>query len=217
MATLISAGHFAASRAGIAHRPFTDGDDEAGFFRERYKVQRKNLSRAGDDSTAGVPQNRRSVRLSDSPAAGNRLQIRHITIALRKVELKGPPGLHRPVHLHFGKPIGAFAFLLCAIKGHVGVLQKADQDLARRWAPVESDADADHGLMAVEVERQGNVFNQPLRQLPRVSTDLLDMGLKDRKLITAEPRKRIAFRSTRSVRSATWHKVGRQRNDQECH
>ena len=106
---------------------------------------------------------------------------------LAQILLHDATGLHLQVHRRLEEAECAAAVALCAVQREVGIAQQfvGPQPVAR--PDRDADAGADHGLMAVDVERLADRCDDALRQRSRLG-GIGDRGLHDDEFVAAHPR-----------------------------
>ena len=91
---------------------------------------------------------------------------------------------------------------LGAVQGQVGIPQQFIRTSRISGRHGNTDADADRDLVAVEVERSADRFDEARRERTRVF-GMVHLGLQDREFVAAQPRKHLAGAQALRVRTAT--------------
>ena len=106
---------------------------------------------------------------------------------LAQVLLHDAAGLHLQVHHGFEEAECAAAVALGAVEREVGVAQQFVGVRSVAGADRNTDADADHGLLAVDVVGLAQRIDDALRQRSGLG-GICDRGLHDHELIASHPR-----------------------------
>ena len=174
--------------AGLPEHPFAERHDQPDFLGDRNEF-------VGTDQAAlrMVPAQQ---RLEAADLAARKLDQRLIVELefvgeqrLAQVELQPAALLHLRVHLRLEEMIGAAAVGLGAIERHVGVAQQLIGLVAVGRRHGNADAGADDDLMAVNLERLQQRFDDLGGKLAGLAR--AGLALHDGKFVAAEARDRI--------------------------
>ena len=149
--------------AGLPQHPFADRHDERGFFGERNELGGRH------HPALGVMPPYQRLKAADPVGlqAHQRLIIEFefgVCDRRSQIELQRAPGLHARVHLGLEEAVDAAAVEFGAIQSEVGIFQKLIGIRSVAGRQRHADADADHDLMAVEIEWPRDNIDQPRHQ-----------------------------------------------------
>ena len=198
--------------AGLAQHPLADRNDQAGFFRQRNEIDRRDHA-----AQRMVPAHQRFE--GDDDVLGDvadRLVIDFEFFALKRgaqVDFQQPPGLRARVHPGLEEAIGAAAVLLGAIEREIGFLEQFVGILAVLGRQRNADADADDELVTGDLVGRGNLLDHVAGEQGDGGRIAIAAELHDREFVAAEPRHRVIFGDALAEAAARLPSAARRRPD----